>query len=83
MGRLRRLAGSEFQTDGATKLNEHSPAKDFKQCFGVFESFSLEDPLHLLKGRRAVTDIKSKPVSIRRALDEMKEVCCKHMHGIR
>ena len=83
MGRLRRLARSEFQTDEATKLNEHLPAKDFKQCFGVFQSFSLEDPLHLLKERRAVTDMKSEPVSIRRALDEMEEVCCKHMLGMR
>ena len=39
---FRRLAGSEFQTAGATKLNEHSP-KYFKLLSGVFKSFTIED----------------------------------------
>ena len=42
VGRFQRLAGSEFQTDGSTKLNEHSPT-DFILRFRIFESFSLED----------------------------------------
>ena len=32
VGRFCRLAGSEFQTEGAVKVNKHS-AKDFKLCF--------------------------------------------------
>ena len=42
VGRFHRLAGREFQTDGAIKLKESSP-KDFKLRFGIFKSFSLED----------------------------------------
>ena len=34
-GRSRRLAGSEFQTDGATKVNERSP-EDFRLQFWKF-----------------------------------------------
>ena len=42
VGRLRKLAGSEVQTDGVMKLKELSPA-DFKQHLGIFKSFSFED----------------------------------------
>ena len=42
VGRFHRLAGSEFQNDGATKLNEGSP-KDLKIRFGIFRIFSFED----------------------------------------
>ena len=38
VGRSRRPAGSEFQTDGAMNLNEHS-STDFKLRFGIFKSF--------------------------------------------
>ena len=42
VGRFRRLVDSEFQTNGAIKLNEHSStAKDFKLRYGIFKS-SLE-----------------------------------------
>ena len=45
VGRFRRLVDSEFQTDGAIKLNEQSStAKDFKLRFGIFKS-SLEHRL--------------------------------------
>ena len=44
VGRFYKLAGSEFQTDGAKKLKEWSPT-DLRQCFGIFKSFSLEDLL--------------------------------------
>ena len=40
VGIVLRLAGSEFQTDGATKLNERSPTDFRLRQFWVFKSFS-------------------------------------------
>ena len=42
VARFRKLAGSEFQTDGVTKLKECSP-KDFRMRSGIFKSFFLGD----------------------------------------
>ena len=42
VGRFHRLADSEFQTDGAMKLNELS-LKNSELRFGIFKGFSLED----------------------------------------
>ena len=41
-GRFRKLAGSEFQADGAMKLKEHQPT-DLRLHLGIFSIFSLED----------------------------------------
>ena len=41
-GRFRRLARSEFQTDGVMKLKEPGP-KDLKLRVGIFKTFSLEN----------------------------------------
>ena len=37
MGRFRRLAGSEFRTDGAMKLKASSPT-DYRPCLGIFKA---------------------------------------------
>ena len=39
---IRRIAVSEFWTDGAMKLKERSPT-DSRPRLGIFKSFSLED----------------------------------------
>ena len=41
-GSFRKLAGSEFQADGAMKLKEHQPT-DLRLHLGIFNIFSLED----------------------------------------
>ena len=41
-GRFRKLAGSEFQADGAMKLKELQPT-DLRLHLGIFNIFSLED----------------------------------------
>ena len=42
VGRLRKLAGNEFQTVGAMKLKERSPT-DLRLRLGIFTSFSFDD----------------------------------------
>ena len=42
VGRFRKLAGSEFQTVGAMKVEGRSPT-DFRLRSGIFKSISLDD----------------------------------------
>ena len=41
MGRFHRLAGSEFQNDGATKLNDSGSPKDLKYVLEFSKAFHL------------------------------------------
>ena len=61
MGRFRRLAGSEFQTDGATNLKDRLP-KDFSLCVGIFKS--LIDDLWKSRGLHLVSDYGHEPIYI-------------------
>lgn len=54
--RFRRLTGSEFQTNGAIKLKEHSP-KNVKLHSGIFRSFLFEDWNMCLAGNLNEADV--------------------------
>ena len=68
-----RVAGSEFQRDGAMKLKECCP-NDLSFCFGILSCFSLEDVKHQLTYLLIRRPDESETVEKCREMEKDKEV---------